>query len=142
MWANMNYEPDKQDIRARLTYETNSDSIIVIGPSLPFDSSNACYFLEGDALFNSDGATLHAELREQNAKYRIELTTPKGKHLKTIIGIVTNAVINTQWELKDDRDKIFKGDTFEAAFYVAYPGDTHTNAPVRNIFSRVPNRNH
>jgi len=135
LWWVINYSaPGKHGIRARLNYYNGLDDIEVIGPQLLYDSSNVCQFFEGYSLFNSSGALLQARLREQTAKYRIELTTPKGKHLKTITGSTTNGVINLEWDLKDDHGTKFKGDSFEGAFYVAYPGDTHTNAPAKDTF--------
>lgn len=138
LWWVINYDPPgKHGIRARLNYYKGLDDIEVIGPPLLYDSSNVCQFFEGYSLFNSSGALLQARLREQTAKYRIELTMHNGKHLKTITGSTTNGVINLEWDLKDDHGKKFKGDSFEGAFYVTYPGDTHTNSPAKDTFNRI-----
>jgi hypothetical protein len=139
LWWVINYNaPGKHNIRARLNYYNGMDGIEIIGPPLQYDSSNVCQFFEGYSLFDSTGALLQAKLRQQVAKYRIELATQKGKHLKTITGSSTNGVINLEWDLKDDHGKKFKGDSFEGAFYVIYPDDTHTNAPARDYFNRIP----
>jgi hypothetical protein len=139
IWWVINYDPPgKHDIRAQLTYHNGLDSIEIIGPPLLFESSNVCKFFEGASLFNSSGAILQAKLREQTAKFRIELTTPKGKHLKTITGSTTNGMIELDWDLKDDHGKKFMGDSFGGAFYVMYSGDTRTNAPARDTFNRIP----
>jgi hypothetical protein len=138
IWWNINYDtPGKHTIYAKLNYYNGLEHIEVLGPPFLYNSSNVCQFFEGYSLFNSTGALLQAKLREQNAKYRIELTTPKGKHLKSISGNSTNGVINLEWNLKNDHGQTFKGDSFESAFYVVYPDDTHTNAPARDTFNRV-----
>lgn len=138
VWWTIDYDrPGKHDIRARLSYSSGLDTINIIGPALAYYSSNVCQFFEGYSLFNSSGALLQARLRERTAKYRIELTTLKGKHLKSITGVSTNGTINLEWDLKDDRGKKFKGDSFRGSFYVMYPDDTRTNPPARDIFNRV-----
>lgn len=143
LWWTINYNaPGMHEIRANLTYYNGLDEIEIIGPPLLYDSVNVCRFFEGYSLFDSTGALLQARLREQVAKYRIELTTPKGKHLKTITGSSTNGAINLEWDLKDDHGKKFKGDSFEGAFYVMYPDDTHTNAPAKDTFNRIPDPSH
>jgi hypothetical protein len=138
IWLNINYEPPcKQDFRARLTYGIGADRIFVIGPPLVFDSPNACQFVEGLNLFDTNDVTPRAWLREDNAKFRVELTTTKGKHMKTFTGSTTNGLIDLRWDLRNKRGRQFKGDSFEGAFYIIYPADTHTNAPVRDTFYRV-----
>jgi hypothetical protein len=139
LWWNINYNaPGRHEIRADLRYSDGMNQLEIIGPSLQYDSSNVCRFFEGYSLFDSTGALLQARLREQTAKFRIELKTQKGKHLKTITGSTTNGVINLEWDLKDNHGKKFKGDSFEGAFYVTYPDDTHTNEPARDYFNRIP----
>jgi len=139
LWWTTSYDsPGTYQIRARLSWYDNANSIDIIGPPLSFESSNVCRFFEGYSLFDSTGALLQARLREPIAKYQIELTTQRGKHLKTFTGSTTNGVINLEWDLKDDHDKIFKGDSFEGAFYVIYPDDSHTNEPARDTFNRIP----
>ena len=136
LWWIINYNaPGKHDIRADLSYYNGMDQIEIIGPPLTYYSSNVCQFFEGYSLFDTTGALLQARLREPTAKYRIELTTQKGKHLKTITGSSTNGTINLEWDLKDDNGKIFKGHSFEGAYYVIYPDDTHTNAPARDFLT-------
>jgi len=138
LWWVINYNaPGKHGIRARLNYYNGLDDIEVIGPPLSYYSSNVCQFFEGYSLFNSSGALLQAKLHEQTAKYRIELIMHNGKHLKTITGSTTNGVINLEWDLKDDHGRKFKGDSFEGAFYVTYPDDSHTNPPAKDTFNRV-----
>lgn len=135
---NINYNsPGLHNIRARLTYHDGWNTIRVIGPMQPFYSSNVCEFIEGSTLFNSTGAILEAQLPKAGAKYRIDLDTPNGTHLKTINGSTTNDMIDTDWDLKDEHDKTFEGDSFEGRFYVWYPGDVRTNAPAIVVFSRI-----
>lgn len=139
VWWDTNYDPwGKHDIRAKLIFQNRLDQITVIGPPLPFYSSNVCRFFEGYSLFVSDNATLLAKLREPIARYRIELTTTNYEHLKSITGSVTNGLINLEWNLKDERDRKFKGDSFYGFFYVTYPDDQRSsNAPAGDRFNKI-----
>jgi hypothetical protein len=134
----INYDSfGKHDVRARLNYCTGMDTIQVIGPPLPFYSSNVCRFFEGSSLFVSTGATLQAKLREPVATYRIELRTLKGKVIKTITGGTTNGMINVDWDLTDKHGRKFKGDSFDGLFYVSYPDDKTSNAPAGDRFNKL-----
>lgn len=141
LWWNINYDPPgKHNYRARLVCagpKLHWDEITVIGPALPFYSSNVCRFFEGSTLFDSTGAILQAKLKEQNATYSIELKTVKGKHIKTITGSTTNGMIDLDWDLTGEHGNKCKDGSFDAIFYVTYPGDTHTNAPARTTFNRI-----
>ncbi len=141
VWWNINYDsPGKHNIRARLYCDgpmLHLDSITVIGPALPFYSSNVCRFFEGSTLFDSTGAILQAKLREQVATYSIELKTVKGRHIKTITGSTTNGMIDLEWDLTGEHGKKFKGDSFDGFFNIAYPGDIHPNAPAADRFNRI-----
>jgi len=135
---NINYDPPgKHSIRAKLVCYNHFDPITVIGPPLTFYSSNVCQFFESGSMFDSKGAYLDAKLREQVATYRIELKTAKGKHIKTITGSTTNGMIESDWDLTDERGKKFKDDSFDGFFHVAYPDDIQTNAPTRKNFNRL-----
>lgn len=138
VWWNTNYDPwGKHDIRTKLTIGNGLDTITIIGPPLPFYSSNVCRFYEGFSLFNSSNATFLAKLREPTATFRVKLTTPEGKRLKVITGSTTNGLINTDWDLTDERGQKFKGDSFYGFFYVAYPDDKTSNAPAGDRFNRI-----
>jgi hypothetical protein len=141
VWWSINWDrPGRHELRARLIYYHELDSIEIIGPPLAYESDNVCQFYEGATFFNSAGTQLYAILRAPRAKFRIELTTPKGKHLKTVAGVTTTGCITNEWNLVDERGKKFQGDTFDAAFYVAYPDDTHTHAPAKVEFTRIADR--
>jgi hypothetical protein len=142
IWWTINWNaPGQHNIRTQLTYYNGMDSIEIIGPPLLFDSSNACQFFEGATFFNSEGTQLYAKLRSSTAKFRVELTNLKGKHLKTIIGSTASGYITNEWDLVDERGKKFKGDAFDATFYVTYPDDTQTNWPAKVEFTRIADPN-
>jgi hypothetical protein len=138
VWWSINWDsPGRQELRAQLTYHHGLDSIKIIGPPLVYKSDNVCRFREGATFFNSEGTQLYAILRAPKARFRIELTTPEGKHLKTVTGSTTTGYITNEWNLVDERGKKFQGDAFDAAFYVTYPGDTHPHAPAKVGFTRI-----
>jgi hypothetical protein len=138
VWWDTNYDPwGKHDIRAKLTFGNRLDTIMIIGPPLPFYSSNVCRFYEGYSLFDSSDATFLAKLREPTAAFRIELTTLGGKPLKVITGTTTNGLINTDWNLTDEHGRKFKGDSFYGFFYVNYPDDKTSNAPAGDRFNKI-----
>ncbi len=143
LWWSINYDPPgKHNIRAQLVYGSPltrvwPNTLSVVGPALPFYSSNVCMFFEGANLFDSSGAILQAKLREESATYRIELKTVKGKHIKTITGSTTNGMIDLDWNLADEHGKRFNGDSFEGIFQVVYPRDKARNPPARSRFSKI-----
>lgn len=141
VWWSINWDPPgKHDLRAQLTYHNGLDSIEIIGPPLVFESDNVCRFYEGATFFNSEGTQLYAILSAPKAKFRIELSTPEGKHLKTVSGSTTIGYITNEWDLVDEQGKKFQGDAFDAAFYVTYPDDTHPHAPAKVEFNRIADR--
>jgi hypothetical protein len=138
MWWTINYDaPGRHRLRAQMEYYSNLNHIEVIGPPLVYYSSNVCQFIEGTSLWDDTGANLEARLREPKASYRIELKTVEGKHLKTITGNSTNGFIDREWNLISDRGEKLKGHSFDAFFYVTYPGDAHTNPPARDQYNKI-----
>ena len=123
-WNTTYDSPGKHHLRARLICEErmlNDASITVIGPMLPFNSTNVLQFFESSSMFDSNSVPLVAKLIEQVATFKIEITTAEGKHLKTIAGSTTNGWINLEWNLIGDDGKNFKGDTMNTKFTVTYP---------------------
>jgi len=139
-WWNVNYDwPGKHLLRARVTWHDSAlDSIEVIGPALPFYTSNVCKFVEGATLFDSSGAILRAELRGPIGAYSIELKTVKGHHLKTVSGVTTNGSIDLLWDLTDERGKKLKDVSFDGFFHIIYPGDTSVSIPAWDRFNKLP----
>jgi hypothetical protein len=138
LWWDTNWNsPGRHDLRARLNYHDGLNSIEVMGPALPFYSSNVCQFFEGATFFNSEGTQLYAKLRSPVAEFRVELSTTDGKHLKTVTGRATGGYITNEWDMVDDHGKKFEGDAFVATFYVTHPGDKHPHPPARTTFTRI-----
>jgi hypothetical protein len=139
VWWNINYDAwGNHDIRAKLEYQNRLDQITIIGPPLPFYSSNVCRFFEGYSLFSPDGATFLAKLREPIARYRVEVSTTNYEHLKSFSGSVTNGLVSLGWNLRDEHGKKFEGDSFYGFFYITYPDDQgSSNAPAGDRFSKI-----
>lgn len=141
-WVTPYDPPGEHHLRVRLTLSNRLDLIEVIGPPLTFFSSNACWFPEDSTLFAHYltalyGIKLHAVLREKAASYKIVLKTVKGRHIRTFTGNTTNGVIDLEWDATDDRGRKFSGESFQALFYIRYPGDKRYGPPVKAWFNRI-----
>jgi hypothetical protein len=133
-WNTAYDAPRKYNLRVRLTCDGPKlqwDSITIIGPALPFLSTNVIQYFESSSMFDSNSVPLVAKLIKPVATFKIEITTPKGKHLKTITGHTTNGWISVEWNLIGDDGKKFEADTISTKFDVAYP-DQHRPTHIGN----------
>ena len=138
VWWGLNWDaPGRHALRARLTYHDNLSVITIIGPPMPFDSTNVCQFVEGSTFFDSEGTQLYAKLRSSTADFRVEISTSEGKHLKTITGATKIGQITNEWNLISDDGKKFGGDAFVAAFHIMYPDDQSSRPPAKVTFTRI-----
>jgi hypothetical protein len=65
------------------------------------------------------GATLYAQLAEQDANYTIELQSPSGAHVKWLDGATSSGEISTNWNLTYDDDvTIYTNNSVRAVFNV------------------------
>ncbi len=122
---NTTYDPPGQHaLQAELDCtEKGGDwrTLEVRGPVIPYYSSNVLQFFEGTGLFTDKGATLYAKLAETHGIYTIELQSPTGEHIKTILGTTSNGVINVFWDLKDDHGNKYTNNSLKAVFNVTLP---------------------
>ncbi len=137
---NINWDsPGRHELRARMMYAhgMDGDQFNLIGPALSYYSSNTCRFYESSTLFTSDGANLYAKLREPAAKFRVQVTSLKGRLVNDISGSTTNGVINLAWDLTGLDGRKYTNNSFISSFYVTYLGDTCTNPPVKAQFNKI-----
>lgn len=137
---NINWEtPGIHQLRARMMYfhGMDGDQFNLIGPPLPYYSSNTCRFYEDSTLFTSDGADLYAKLREPAAKFRIEIRSSTGRLINDISSSTTNGEINLAWDLTGLDGQKYTSNSFIGSFYVTYPDDTGSNAPVKAHFAKI-----
>ena len=134
---NTTYEPPGQHcLQPRLAVNgAGLDTAILsgLGNLTPFYSSNVLRFFESDALYDTNGAYLDAQLAAQYATYTITLydpsTTPRTP-LKTITNSVSNGMIQEDWDLTcDDGTNVFTGPAFDAVFDVTLL-DQPSGAPI------------
>jgi hypothetical protein len=103
--------------------ETKEETALkVLGPAVPFVSTNLCQFDSAYDHFDARGVTLYARLPESNGVYTIELKAPAGAHIKTLKGTTTNGVIKVHWDLMDDRGIRCTNETIDSFFQVTLPG--------------------
>jgi hypothetical protein len=121
-WNTMVDSPGQHYLQAQLIVTKRlhyKDSFKITGPTMPFYSSNICQFDPFDSSFDSRGAILHAKLVETNATYGIEMRTPSGQLIGTIIGSTSNGVINEFWDLKDREGSRYSNmNEFSVVFHV------------------------
>lgn len=145
LWWNITGDsPGAHPLRAELIYNNGSDAIQIVGPAVPFYSSNAVQFSENDSAFDDHGAYLNAQLAEMNAHYVIKLydpaTTPPAL-MQTISNSTTNGLIRENWNLKyADGQTRFTGDKFEADFNVTFPNSTTDYMSFRHVLTRLDNQ--
>jgi hypothetical protein len=137
---NINWSrPGQHELRARMTYAAgmDGDQFDLIGPPLSYCASNTCRFYEDSTLFTDDGANLFAVLREPSAKFRVVVTSLKGRLVNDISSSTTNGEINLAWDLTALDGKKYTNNSFIGSFYVMYPGDAQTNPPVKAQFNKI-----
>ena len=137
---NINWNsPGKHEVRARMMFACgmDGDQFNLIGPSLSYYSSNTCRFYESSTLFTGEGADLYAKLREPSAKFRVEVRSLKGRLVNVISSNTTNGEINLAWDLTRLDGKKYTNNSFIGSFFVVFPDDTHTNAPVKARFNKI-----
>ena len=129
----------QHELRARLMFAHgwDGDQFNLIGPVLTYNSSNTCRFNEDSTLFTDDGADLYAKLKETTAKFRVEVRNLQGHLINDISGSTTNGEINLAWDLTGLDGKKYTNNSFIGSFFVTYPHDTHTNAPVKARFNKI-----
>ena len=122
---NTTYDPPGQHfLQPRLTLNgTGVDTAILtgLGSLTPFYSSNVCRFFESDALYDTNGAYLDAQLTAQNATYSIAIYDPSTSPptlLKTIgPNSTSSGMIQEDWDLTcDNSTNPFAGSAFDAVF--------------------------
>ena len=140
LWWNINWNsPGKHELRARLMFAHgwDGDQFNLIGPSLTFNSSNTCRFNEDSTLYTDEGADLYAKLKESSAKFRVEVRNLQGRLINDICGSTTKGEINLAWDLTGLNGKKYTNNSFIGSFFVTYPHDTYSNAPVKARFNKI-----
>lgn len=125
-WTSTYDPPGKHAIQAEFIAGKDGDDwetgLKVMGPAVPFVSTNLCQFNSAFDHFDARGVTLYARLPESNGVYTIELKAPTGTHLKTLKGTTTNGVIRTYWDLIDDHGTRCTNESIDSVFQVTLPG--------------------
>jgi hypothetical protein len=135
-WNTTYDPPGPHCLEAQLTVgSSDPDAVILsgVGAITLFNSRNVLRFFESDALYDTNGAYLDAQLAAQNANYIIELydpsTTP-ATLLTTISNSTANGMIQEDWDLTyNNGSNSFAGSAFDAVFDVTLLDQT-TGAPI------------
>jgi hypothetical protein len=123
---NTTFDPPGQHLlQPRIYLKTLPDEAMVTraaGPLLPFETDNALQFVSLYSTFDANGAILYAETYP-GTEYSIELRDIDGNHLKTISGTVPmdSTQIDVTWDLRQEDQTLFTGDSLMAAFTVTPP---------------------
>lgn len=115
-------------------FNTGSPITTAVGNPVLFQTQNAIQFDSFYSYFDNNGATLYA-LTFPGTAYSIELSDANGAHLRTFTGTVSADAteINQFWDLTDDNNNAYIGDSFTAAFTITPPSssgpETHSIKP-------------
>ena len=124
-WTTTYDPPGKHAIQAEFILtregEKEDSALKVRGPATPIVSTNLCQFGVVYDPFDTRGPNLLAWLPESNGVYVIELTSPEGRHLKTLSGTTSNGVIKLQWDLIDEHGTRYTNNHFDSVFEVTLP---------------------
>ena len=118
-------------LQAALVVEEKEEPVQLLGPVVPFFSTNICQFNPAYARFNPAGATLFARLPESNGVYQIELKSPDGVLLKTFSGTTSNGVIKHHWDLVDDHGQRYTNNAFDGIFHITLPDSGRSQTSVQ-----------
>ena len=144
---NTTYDPPGQYyLQAQLTLSTFAgDTAILsgVGNLTPFYSSNVLQFFESDAMYDTNGAYLDAQLTAQNATYSIALydpsTTP-ATLLTTINNSTANGMIQEDWGVTNADGTPFSGAAVQAVFNVTLLNQSGGTAMAQQQHSKSLNR--
>jgi hypothetical protein len=112
-------------LHSQLREKDFRQAISLKGPLFSFLSTNTRqFFLHGD-IYTEHGAFFRVKLAQPIGSYSLELSTPSGEHIHTIIGSTTNGIAEVNWDLLYDGDKRYTNESFNSNWKITFP-----NSPI------------
>jgi hypothetical protein len=123
VWSTIYEPPGKHALLAGLDLKDPSQNDeALFGPAAQFVLTNLCQFTPESASFDPErGAKFYGRLTESNGTYKIELKSPGGEHLKTIMGSTSNGLFAVHWDLTDDRGRRCTNDSYDSVVHIILP---------------------